>query len=308
MIASACGQTSSGEARGGAGSMSAESAGVGAGGGLPSSGATASVAGNLGVPGGASLGGAGSGGLAAGGSGGAGPDDILAPLATDDATLDEASRAELIELGLAIGYAHGHALCTCIAPFPVSDVDLPDCARGEMGFSDRLLDPAVRQCVLEKASALPGFDDTLRCRVRSLRAAGRIYAECAQGPETRPLGPLADCSEEAAAVSLMNGAGCTRAFSCGDGELLDDARCDLSIDCGDGEDERGCGEVWCGDRLIERIEACIPESCDRFDPPLCETREGVASVICGDDELVTFDKLCDGAEDCASGRDEEYCF
>jgi hypothetical protein len=233
--------------------------------------------------------------------------EALAPLGTDDATLDQASGAELLELAIDIGYAHGYALCTCRAALPFPDSELGRCAEAESGF-ETFLEPARARCLLERSRSVPDFDELLRCRARLLRARGRNMALCPDdvapglGPE-----PVPTCEEPVELEELLNGGHCYNAFVCDDDTLLQDARCDRELDCPDGEDERGCGSIMCGDVLLDRFDACDSVPCQTIDAPLC-TLEGGARVFCDDGEDLPLDKLCDGAEDCATGRDERYCF
>src|SRR4051794_8220461 len=95
-----------------------------------------------GAPGGSQSSGAGGAGQgsAAGAPGGAvgGVDQStrarsLAPLATTDLTIDQASGAALFDLARDVGYAHGYAECTCVIPKSqmVSAEALDQCARAE---------------------------------------------------------------------------------------------------------------------------------------------------------------------------------
>ncbi len=269
-----------------------------------SSGFTGGGAGALGT----GLGGAASGETPGGAGGKGGEPSVLAPLDTDDATLDQARGAELIELALRIGYAHGYALCSCASPFPIAEEQLPACAEAESRFP-RLFDSAVRQCVIERASEVPGFVDALRCPLRNLRSFGRNFAACPQGQDTRGAGsePISTCATDEATQRLINAEGCESAFWCDDGTLIHEGRCDQTRDCDDSSDERGCGDVQCGDELVDRYEACVPELCGAFEPPLCTSSDGRFSVLCGDGTTLGVDKLCDGRQDCATGRDEQYC-
>lgn len=232
---------------------------------------------------------------------------ILAPLDTSDATLDATSGAELLKLALQIGYARGWAMCTCLSGHPLSAESLQGCAEEESTYRWLYQQPGPSECLLDKAKSVPGFEERLRCRTRSLRAEAKVYAACAQGTETRPLGVSFDCGQNERADMMIGGSECYNAFLCGDGARFDTGHCDLKVDCEDGADERGCSNVLCGDKLVDRFNACNPEYCDVFDPPLCEV-EPLLRVFCGDGQHVSFDQLCDGKDDCATGRDEQYCF
>ena len=274
IIASACGGKSTQPADPGASAGSAATSG------------TASVAG------------------ASGADGGAAREGILAPLATDDATIDTQSGAELLQLAMKIGYAGGYAQCTCLPKSPLADLD--GCARAESQFQ-LLFEPAVARCVLEEAREVPEFDELLRCKAKSIRSLGRHYAECPEGTDTKGRGSEAayDCTAADTTWQLASGSPCRDAFSCEDGTFLHTGHCDLHRDCPDSSDERGCADFACVDQLLSPLEAC---SCAiDFSPPLC-TEGDPLNVQCGDGTQVFAGKLCDQVEDCATGRDEQYCF
>jgi len=315
LLAVACGKTSAHPREGEGASTSVpeptqSGAGGKSGGGVESGGASLSGATAAGAANAAGneAGEAGAGGAGVPWSGGGGARaEALAPLGTDDATLDQASGAELLELAMDIGYAHGYALCTCRPPLQFPDSELGRCAEAESRF-ETFLEPARARCLLERSSSVPDFDERLRCRARVLRARGRNMALC---PDDVPPGmgpePVPTCEESVELQALLSGEHCYNAFICDDDTLLEDARCDRELECPDGEDERGCGNVICGDVLLDRFDACDSVPCQTIDAPLC-TLEGGARLFCGDGEDLPLDKLCDGAEDCATGRDERYCF
>lgn len=301
-IMSGCGKTSEDEPapRGGASGHHAGSE-ASATAGLAGAGRFAGGSAGLGVAGEATdSGGNGSGGNAGGRAG------ILAPLDTDDATLAAASGAELLTLAMEIGYARGWAMCTCIAPQPLPEEALPGCAEAETSYEWLYQQPGRAQCLLEKARSVPGFDERLRCRARLLRADGNVYAACADGQLTRSTYVGPDCAENEAADAIIGGRDCSRAFLCADGARFDEGQCDLKLDCEDGADERGCGAVKCGDTLVDRYDACDPEKCAAFDPPLCELHD--LRLFCGDGQEFSVGALCDGEKNCATGRDEQYCY
>jgi hypothetical protein len=314
LLAVACGKTSAHPREGEGASASVpeptqSGAGSRSGGGAESGGASLSGATEAGAANAAGEAGeVGAGGVGVPWSGGSGARaEALEPLGTDDATLDQASGAELLELAIDIGYAHGYALCTCRPALLFPDSELGRCAEAESGF-DRFMDPARARCLLESSSSVPDFDEQLRCRARVLRARGRNMALC---PDDAPPGmgpePVPTCEETIELDELLNGGQCLNAFICDDDTLLEDARCDRELECPDGEDERGCGNIICGDVLLDSFDACDSVPCQAIDAPLC-TLEGGARLFCGDGEDRPLDELCDGAEDCATGRDERYCF
>lgn len=244
---------------------------------------------------------------AAGAGGAATFSGVFAPLGIDDATLDAASGEELLRLAMGIGYARGYTVCTCNPLSPLSGDDLDVCARAESGFN-RWFDVARARCLLEEAAKVPGFDDALRCRARALRAEGRSYADCAVA-EPGHLPPVVDAPscDSSAGDALLGGQACGEAFFCADGTLLRSGQCDQKRDCADSSDERGCRELVCGDQLIDHLSICDPEACPQaFDPPLCAASPWIFD--CADQTQVTADVLCDGVKDCATGRDEQYCF
>ena len=262
-----------------------------------------------GVPGGVGDGVAGE--PAAAGGAGAAPDDQLAPLDIDDASIDDSAGQELIELTMSIGYARGAAVCTCLTGSPLSDSGLDGCARAESTLQG-LFDPAFRGCVLEQSRAIPGFDERVRCRARSLRAEGRAYRQCPEGADGgahNPSGIISPaCEQNDAADRMLAGYTCSEAILCADGTLHQAGRCDQQLDCPDGSDERGCGDVSCGDQLIYKYQVCDPEACSfAFDPPLCADGDS-SEILCGDGSKVSISVLCNDVKDCADGRDERYCY
>lgn len=251
----------------------------------------------------------GSGNSAAGSgtNGGAAPETILAPLATDDATIDAKSGAELLELAMNIGYAEGYAQCTCLPKEPVADLD--GCARAESRF-ELLFEPAVARCVVEQGREVAGFDELLRCKAKSTRSLGRHYANCPDGTDTKGAGPEPpyNCSAADDVWQLASGSPCRDAFSCDDGTFLHAGHCDFHRDCPDSSDERGCGDFVCGDQLLSPWDACNPDACSvDFSPPLCSGAEPLRAQ-CGDGTEVSVGQLCNQVQDCSTGRDEQYCF
>jgi hypothetical protein len=274
-------------------------------------------------PGGGGAGGGGASGIGGGSGGdidldggiaggdGSMPTGVLAPLATTDATLDQATGAQLFDLARNIAYAQGWAECACLIPHSetLSPDALDSCARAEGGFR-ALFDPNEAHCILDQSRTVSGFDDYLRCRTKGLRGIGRDYAACAMGTDTRPSGSgFNNCTAPPTTQNLLAGSGCERAFYCADGTVAMTGRCDFMIDCPDGADERGCGDFVCGDKLVDPGAVCDPTVCppDTFSPPICPSDDPLG-FLCGDGTKTHVLDVCNGAPDCANGRDEQYCF
>ena len=110
-------------------------------------------------------------------------------------------------------------------------------------------------------------------------------------------------------TALLSQGVCDRAFLCADGTFSIGGRCDFKLDCPDGGDERGCGHLMCGDKLIDPFSACDAASCPAttFTPPLCAP-DNPTQFLCGDGTSTSILNVCNGASNCANGRDEQYCF
>ncbi|HYQ02813.1 MAG TPA: LDL receptor domain-containing protein [Polyangiaceae bacterium] len=268
---------------------------------------SASVAGNASTAGTSSGGSGGSGGDSD--AGGAGPDEILAALDTDDATINRLAGRELLELGLKVGYAEGYAQCTCL-PLPSWHLDakgLDGCARAESGF-EKLFDPTGLRCILEESRRVPDLEEAVRCRIRQLRARGRAYQQCPDGPggPNRPAELVPSCGSDEA-IMVLNGNTCFGAILCADGTFQFTGRCDYHLDCADGHDERGCHDVVCGDKLVDWGQICDPEVCPVTSTPFCPP-DDPRSFLCDDGTQVPVSAVCNDVDDCATGRDEQYCY
>ncbi|HEY7370657.1 MAG TPA: hypothetical protein VIF57_00670, partial [Polyangia bacterium] len=229
--------------------------------------------------------------------------------ATTDATIDQATGAQLFDLARNISYAQGWAECTCLIPNSqiLSPDALDSCARAEAGLR-ALFDPNQSRCILDQSRSVPGFDNYLRCRTKLLRDVGSDYAECAMGTNTRPGPGFNTCTASSTAQNLLAGVGCESAFYCAGGTGPMAGRCDLAVDCADGADEHGCGEFVCGDRLVAPGSVCDPTACPyTFMPPQCAPGDPTR-FLCGDGTDTSVLDVCDGATDCVNGRDEQYCF
>jgi len=233
---------------------------------------------------------------------------ILAALDTSDDTIDQATGADLLNLAAAIGFARGYAICTCVPPGFQGEA-LEQCAVGESLFS-ALYDPVRARCILEESRDVPGFDAYLQCYTKLARDVGRGYANCMDamiGPD--PYGDPTTCLQDSSAPPgfglLFDG--CQSAFSCSDGTFTSSGRCDLKVDCSDGADEHGCGDFICGDVLVDAGDVCSPGVCSLdVTPPICNGDSNYFQ--CGDGTQVYVYDVCNGTQDCANGRDEEYCY
>lgn len=242
-------------------------------------------------------------------------DEILAALDTDDATIDAASGAALLELARDIGFARGYAVCTCLLPDgapPIEGDSLRTCAIVESGFAENLFDEAKARCVADRSQAIAEFDAYLRCNLKNLRDVARVQAQCFL--DTPPVTFMYMCEYSAEADDLLRSGSCDNAFFCDDGRFTETGRCDKRVDCTDWEDERNCADLFGVDLLLWDNEilypayACGTESrCGLVaDPPFCspDTKE---LFLCGDGTDIPTQLVCDRTADCANGRDEELC-
>jgi hypothetical protein len=236
------------------------------------------------------------------------PAGILASLAITDATIDEASGADLFDLARQIGYARGYAVCVCTPGAPAWTPDgLDQCALAETTFN-ALLPPMEARCILDRSRSIPGFDDYLRCRIKVVRASGQYEASCVTGMNLIPPPPVPACTAPDSTQNLLYGNTCQAAFYCADGTFAMTGRCDYKLDCADGADERGCGFILCGDKVVDPTDACTATVCSAsFTPPICVPGDP-SGFDCGDGTKTSSLLACDGTNDCANGRDEALCF
>jgi hypothetical protein len=293
-------------------------------GGAAGSGAGAGTGGAGAGTGGA--GGTGVGGMASGGAAGGStrPDipgvsarerEILAPLGTDDATLEATSGAALIELVQAISLARGYAMCRCVQtpdrPPPDVEQMLLGCAGSETGI-DYLTRPDQARCVEEGSSRVPDFDAAIRCRARWLRDDGNAWANvCFTGVQPEPAPQT--CMDPTELTLLVQE--CQYVTYCANDERVTGARCDQLIECPDQSDELGCFEelgrdwFWCDPDLVDPRNFCeVRIECGLAkEPPVCD-RTRMDSYLCDDGGAVSTGVVCNRATDCDDGSDERYCF
>jgi hypothetical protein len=293
------------------------SGGAGSGGGAGSPGAGSGGAGSSG----AGSGGAGSGGAEFGGAAGGArlPEipgatdeerELLAPLGTDDATLQAASGAELVALIQEITFARGYAMCRCTwtPNMPPADPDeILGCAREEGRF---FAGPDQARCVGEGSASVPTLDAELRCRAAWLREDGIAWMSTCFGAPWMPA--PATCTTSPEYTMFINE--CHYVTYCANDERVNGARCDRQFQCPDQSDELGCFEVlgrdwfWCDPELAYATDICSFDTACGFEkePPVCDPmRPGI--YLCDDDGEVTTELVCDRALDCADGSDERYC-
>jgi hypothetical protein len=273
-------------------------------------------------------GGAGSGNEAgvagnAAGAGGAVPElpgandrerEILAPLATDDATIDAATGGDLIALGRAIGAARGYAMCRCAhsPDMPPADVEelLRGCASDETGLRE-LARPDEARCIEEGVVVLPAAADYLRCRIKLVRDDAPQWVSRCSDPDF-PWVPTGTCMPSAEAEMLFQR--CWGALYCADGASVQGGRCDGTLECSDQSDELGCFAhvgydwFWCESELMHPFDVCREGTCGiEKTPPVCDP--GRPSVyLCDDRSEVSVELVCNRAADCPDGSDERYCF
>jgi hypothetical protein len=237
------------------------------------------------------------------------PAGILGSLAITDATIDQATGADLFDLARQIGYAQGYAVCTCSAPDGVALTQewFDSCAPAESGFR-ALIPPMEARCIYDLSRNVPGFDDYLRCRIKAVRLYGQYAASCVPGMSLIPPPPLPTCTAPDSTQNLLFGLTCEAAFYCADGTFAMTGHCDYKLDCADGADERGCGHLVCGGELIDPSVACDPnDECTAFTPSICVPGDPLG-FACGDGTTTDIHLVCDGTNDCANGRDEAVCF
>jgi hypothetical protein len=335
-LAACGGQTASHGApagTGAAGAMQAGRAGSGADGGTAgATGGTAgeSTSGGTGTEGGAPAAGSGGEGnataIAGGaGSGGGGADpmvslpnenereqEILAPLATDDATIDTADGSELVELADAVGVARGYAMCRCARSptMPPEDIDAElECARAETGLFF-LMTPDQARCIEDGMAGVPGFAEHLRCLVKYIRNDGVNWAKTCMDPGTAAPPLPFSCTPSPEVEALAEE--CRSSVYCADDTRIRGFRCDSTFDCTDQSDELGCFEerghdwFWCDGELEYPPYVCVGDCGLAKVPPVCDgTRMDV--YLCNDGAEVNVTVVCDRALDCPDGSDERYC-
>jgi hypothetical protein len=322
---------------GSAGTSPSGSAGTGTEGGAPSETGGSAPVGGAGTPATGGSGTAGNGGVSGlGGSAGAGngagtagstapaiPElpgasererEIVAPLGTDDATIDATTGGDLLELGLAIGAARGYAMCRCawspdMPPMDVEEV-LRGCGGEESGLRELVPKDSAR-CFEEGMASLPAAEAYLRCRIKWSRDDAAKWVDLCSNPEVQPV-PAEFCEASPETQRLLDD--CQFAVYCADGVRVEGRRCDFGIDCADQSDELGCFETsgrdwfWCDPELEHPSVVCHSNTCGlEKTPPVCDPdRPNV--YLCDDRSEVSVESVCNRASDCPDGSDERYCF
>jgi hypothetical protein len=238
--------------------------------------------------------------------------EILAPLGTDDATIEGTSGTDLTALERRVHRAKAYVLCRCgLSPdMPPDDPDMVEgCAAAETDVS-YLGRPGTSRCIDEGMASVPGFEDYVRCLIVSYRDYGiALQRNCTNPGEEVPLQQACERSEEIEA--LFNG--CWFAYYCADDERVDGSRCDQIVQCSDQSDELGCFDLlgrdwfWCDGELLHPADVCRPGGCGLEKvPPVCEPAAS-DRYLCNDGVEVSVDTVCDRTFDCADGSDERYC-
>jgi hypothetical protein len=238
--------------------------------------------------------------------------EILAPLGTDDATIDGATGSDLTALANSVGLARGYAMCRCtFTPnMPPQDGFVEDCATAETGTYFLSTPDGVR-CIEEEMAKEPGVVEYVRCVSKWTRDDGRLWQEQCVDPGAAHVGPPWTCAPSPEVTALVEG--CSSAHYCADGTRGAGHRCDQVFQCADESDELGCFDVngrdwfWCDGELVTPFDVCRYGRCGiEKVPPVCA--EGQPDVyLCNDGGTVTVGKVCDRAFDCGDGSDERYC-
>ncbi len=237
--------------------------------------------------------------------------EVLAPLGTDDATIDAASGTDLTALARPVGTARGYAICRCaLSPTmpPGDELLVEQCAAEETGIRF-LTRPDQARCIEEGMAGVPGFEEYLRCLTKWARDDGLAWELVCTNPDHVPVSNTCERSVEAS--SLIDG--CAFVTYCADGTRVSGSRCDQAIQCVDQSDELGCFEVWgkdwfwCDGELMTPSDVCRFGTCGLEKmPPVCDPMRP-DRYLCNDGGEVGVETVCDRAFDCADGSDERYC-
>jgi hypothetical protein len=121
--------------------------------------------------------------------------ELLAPLGTDDATIDATSGTELMALGRSVGVAKAYVLCRCgLSPekTPEDPGRVELCAAAETDVSVLGRPGTPRVCLEEGLGDVPGFEDYVRCMTKQYRDDGNaIQRACTNLRDYEP--PSARC-------------------------------------------------------------------------------------------------------------------
>jgi hypothetical protein len=239
--------------------------------------------------------------------------ELLAPLGTDDATIDGTSGTDLTSLGRRIGTARGYAMCRCaFSPdMPPEDPnELDSCVVEETGLRF-LTVPSYRRCIDEGMAEVPGFEDYVRCQLKWIRDDGKEWQTSCVEPTVEHVWPDYACPRSPEVSTFIDG--CALVYYCADGARVAGSRCNATFECTDQSDELGCfaerGKdwFWCDGTLVEPGSVCRDGDCgvDKV-PPVCDTNRP-EDYLCNDGSVVRAQTVCDRVFDCPDGSDERYC-
>jgi len=237
--------------------------------------------------------------------------ELLAPLGTDDATIDAATGPDLTALAEPIGLARGYAMCRCtFTPNMPGDGFVEDCASAETGLYF-LSTPDRKRCIEEEMTREPGVTEYVRCVLKWTRDDGRLWQEQCMETAMGHMGAPWTCAPPPDVAALVEG--CLFVTYCADGTRGTGQRCDQVFDCTDQSDELGCFDVtgrdwfWCDGELVSPPDVCRYGTCgiDK-EPPVCAAGQTEA-YLCNSGGTVPVDEVCDRAFDCEDGSDERYC-
>lgn len=234
-------------------------------------------------------------------------------LSIEEAALDTASLDELFELAAPLAVARGYSLCTCRLPPDTSNEALDACSRDESGLGSWVNTSMTRRCVRELSGQVTGFEDTLRCELKTLRQQGLHFALCSE-EGTQDLPEPLPCSIEPNSSEYENLTryDCLGAFYCEDDELHRQAHCNKIIDCTSQNDEEGCAyltqarHVRCGEKIMEASLLCESFTCpEAHEAGLCVSSSEQSYVFaCADGTTLPAHRVCDGVTDCSTDEDE----
>jgi hypothetical protein len=210
------------------------------------------------------------------------------------------------------GLARGSVVCACVSP-ALSPADLPGCAIAESGPAEVLFGADGERCVLDLARDDPTLRDYLECKARRLVLdAECVKQSCPAPPSSDCPGMQGDCSLSAVTEALW--VACRAAFYCGD-RRADVMRCNDVFECPDRSDEIGCGpgRIICDDDAHLALNLVLCDNHYGNSGPCVAASacapgaSGQAEFACGDGAVVPLARVCNGENDCLTGRDERSC-